>query len=76
MSVQKKLHNEKFMAGAPEQVVLVERKKEADAFLIKCLLEDAKASKLAEKEKKKALKLAEKEKEKALKLAEKEKKKK
>ena len=50
-------------------------KKEADAFLVKCLLEDAKASKLAEKEKKKALKLAEKEKEKAIKLAEKEQKK-
>jgi hypothetical protein len=49
-------------------------KKESDAFLVKCLLEDAKASKLAEKEKKKAIKLAEKEKEKALKLAEKEKK--
>jgi hypothetical protein len=48
-------------------------KKESDAFLVKCLLEDAKASKLAQKEKEKALKLAEKEKEKALKLAEKEK---
>jgi hypothetical protein len=51
-------------------------KKESDAFLIKCLLEDAKASKLAQKEKDKALKLAEKEKEKAEKAAEKEQKKK
>jgi len=50
-------------------------KKEADAFLVKCLLEDAKASKLAQKEKDKALKLAEKEKENAIKLAEKEQKK-
>ena len=30
--VYKKLHNEKFMAGAPEAVVLSERKKEADAL--------------------------------------------
>ena len=30
--VYKKLHNEKFMAGAPEQVVSSERKKEADAL--------------------------------------------
>jgi valyl-tRNA synthetase len=31
-SVQKKLGNEKFMAGAPDQVVAVEKKKEADAL--------------------------------------------
>jgi valyl-tRNA synthetase len=40
MSVQKKLHNEKFMAGAPEQVVLVERKKEADALTKISILEE------------------------------------
>ncbi|KQC32898.1 valyl-tRNA synthetase [Nonlabens sp. YIK11] len=32
MSVKKKLSNERFMAGAPEQVVAMERKKEADAL--------------------------------------------
>jgi valyl-tRNA synthetase len=32
LSVQKKLQNEKFMAGAPEAVVLNERKKESDAL--------------------------------------------
>lgn len=32
ISVQKKLQNEKFMAGAPEQVVFVERKKESEAL--------------------------------------------
>ncbi|SCY22508.1 valyl-tRNA synthetase [Nonlabens sp. Hel1_33_55] len=32
ISVQKKLSNERFMAGAPEQVVAMERKKEADAL--------------------------------------------
>ncbi|MBU3821885.1 valine--tRNA ligase [Flavobacteriaceae bacterium XHP0103] len=32
ISVQKKLSNERFMAGAPEQVVANERKKEADAL--------------------------------------------
>ncbi len=31
VSVQKKLSNEKFVAGAPEQVVVAERKKQADA---------------------------------------------
>jgi valyl-tRNA synthetase len=30
--VQKKLSNERFVAGAPEQVVALERKKEADAL--------------------------------------------
>ncbi len=32
IGVQKKLSNERFMAGAPEQVVAMERKKEADAL--------------------------------------------
>lgn len=32
ISVQKKLGNERFMAGAPEQVVAMERKKESDAL--------------------------------------------
>lgn len=32
ISVQKKLNNERFMAGAPDQVVAMERKKEADAL--------------------------------------------
>ena len=31
-SVQRKLQNEKFMSGAPDQVVAIERKKEADAL--------------------------------------------
>jgi valyl-tRNA synthetase len=31
-SVQKKLSNERFVAGAPEQVIANERKKEADAL--------------------------------------------
>ena len=31
-SVQKKLSNERFITGAPEQVVLAEKKKEADAL--------------------------------------------
>ncbi len=31
-SVQKKLSNERFVAGAPEQVIAIERKKEADAL--------------------------------------------
>jgi len=40
VSVQKKLQNEKFMAGAPEQVVAVERKKEADALEKIAILEE------------------------------------
>ena len=43
-SVQKKLQNEKFMAGAPEQVVTIERKKEADALSTIAVLEDKLAS--------------------------------
>src|SRR5574343_103786 len=43
-SVQKKLQNEKFMAGAPEQVVAMERKKEADALSTIAVLEDKLAS--------------------------------
>ena len=39
-SIQKKLHNEKFMAGAPEQVVLSEKKKEADALSKIAVLEE------------------------------------
>jgi valyl-tRNA synthetase len=39
-SVQKKLQNEKFMAGAPEQVVAGERKKEADALEKIAILEE------------------------------------
>lgn len=39
-SVYKKLHNEKFMAGAPEQVVVSERKKEADALQKIAILEE------------------------------------
>ena len=31
-SVQKKLSNERFVAGAPEQVVAIEKRKEADAL--------------------------------------------
>ena len=30
--IYKKLHNEKFMAGAPENVVAIEKKKEADVL--------------------------------------------
>ncbi len=40
-SVQNKLSNEKFVAGAPEQVVAVERKKESDALTKIKLLEDS-----------------------------------
>jgi valyl-tRNA synthetase len=43
-SVQKKLQNEKFMAGAPEQVVVIERKKEADALSKIAILEEKLAS--------------------------------
>lgn len=43
-SVQKKLQNEKFMAGAPEHVVAMERKKEADALSTIAVLEDKLAS--------------------------------
>jgi hypothetical protein len=68
-----KLAKEQEKKQKEDQKKAIQEKKESDAFLIKCLLEDAKVSKLAEKEKKKALKLAEKEKEKAIKLAEKEK---
>jgi valyl-tRNA synthetase len=39
-SVQGKLQNEKFMDGAPEQVVAVERKKEADALAKIAILEE------------------------------------
>lgn len=40
VSVQKKLQNEKFMAGAPDQVVAMERKKEADALEKITILEE------------------------------------
>jgi valyl-tRNA synthetase len=40
VSVQKKLQNEKFMAGAPEAVVVNERNKEADALGKIAILED------------------------------------
>lgn len=43
-SVQKKLQNEKFMAGAPEHVVAMERKKEADALSTIAILEEKLAS--------------------------------
>jgi len=43
-SVQNKLQNEKFMAGAPEQVVVGERKKEADALSKIAILEEKLAS--------------------------------
>lgn len=39
-SVQKKLQNEKFVAGAPEQVLASERKKEADALQKIAVLEE------------------------------------
>ena len=39
-SVLKKLHNEKFVAGAPEQVLANERKKEADALEKIAILEE------------------------------------
>lgn len=40
VSVQKKLQNEKFVAGAPEQVLASERKKEADALQKIAVLEE------------------------------------
>jgi len=43
-SVQKKLQNEKFMAGAPDQVVVMERKKEAEALSKIAILEEKIAS--------------------------------
>ncbi|MFM7682010.1 MAG: valine--tRNA ligase [Bacteroidota bacterium] len=43
-SVQGKLKNERFVEGAPEQVVAVERKKEADALAKIALLEEKLAS--------------------------------
>ncbi len=39
-SVQKKLQNEKFMAGAPDQVVVMERKKESEALSKIAILEE------------------------------------
>lgn len=39
-SVQRKLQNEKFVSGAPEQVVAIEKKKESDALSKIALLED------------------------------------
>lgn len=43
-SVQKKLQNEKFVSGAPEQVLANERKKEADALQKIALMEERLAS--------------------------------
>jgi valyl-tRNA synthetase len=43
-SVQKKLSNEKFVSGAPEQVVASERKKESDAVNKINILEEKLAS--------------------------------
>lgn len=43
-SVQRKLQNEKFIAGAPEQVLAIERKKEADALGKITILEEKLAS--------------------------------
>jgi len=43
-SVQKKLSNEKFVAGAPEAVVAIEKKKEADAINKIAILEEKIAS--------------------------------
>jgi valyl-tRNA synthetase len=39
-SVQAKLQNQKFMAGAPEMVVSNERKKEADALAKMAILNE------------------------------------
>ena len=43
-SVQKKLNNEKFMSGAPEKVVAIEKKKAEDALAKIAILEDKLAS--------------------------------
>jgi valyl-tRNA synthetase len=43
-SVQGKLKNERFVAGAPEEVVAIERKKESDALAKIALLEEKLAS--------------------------------
>jgi valyl-tRNA synthetase len=43
-SVLKKLENEKFVAGAPEQVLIMERKKESDALSKIKILEEKLAS--------------------------------
>jgi valyl-tRNA synthetase len=43
-SVQAKLQNQKFMAGAPDAVVANERKKEADALAKMAILEEKLAS--------------------------------
>lgn len=43
-SVEKKLSNEKFVAGAPEQVIVNERKKQADALAKIATLEQSIAS--------------------------------
>jgi valyl-tRNA synthetase len=43
-SVQSKLSNERFVAGAPEAVITNERKKEADALAKIALLEEKMAS--------------------------------
>ena len=39
-SVQKKLQNEKFVSSAPEQVVAIEKQKEADALAKIAILEE------------------------------------
>jgi valyl-tRNA synthetase len=44
VSVDKKLSNEKFVAGAPAQVLEMERKKQADALAKIALLQDKLAS--------------------------------
>ena len=44
MSVEKKLSNEKFVSGAPEKVVEMERKKKADAESTIKVLEEKLAS--------------------------------
>jgi valyl-tRNA synthetase len=48
-SVEQKLNNQKFVSGAPEQVVAVEKKKQADALAKIHLLEDKLASMLSTK---------------------------